>query len=158
MLAIIYKILVKMRAKSVGKDLHVNGYSLVSKTTSLGENVNFNGIRISGAGNVIIGSNFHSGKGCLILSQNHNYDFGKAIPYDDSYIKKDVIIGDNVWIGDRVIILGGVTIGEGAIIQAGSVVSCSIPALSIAGGNPAKVFKMRDEEHYYSLKRNKAFF
>lgn len=86
------------------------------------------------------------------LSQNHNYDFGKAIPYDDTYIAKDVSIGDNVWLGDRVIILGGCNIGEGAIIQAGSVVAGNIPPLAIAGGHPAKVFKYRDEEHYNILK------
>ena len=142
----------------MGSNLHVNGISIVSKTTTLGNNVNLNGIRISGIGNVKIGDNFHSGKDCLIISQNHNYDDGNAIPYDNTYIPKDVTIKDNVWIGDRVIILGGVIIGEGAIIQAGSVVTRSIPDLAIAGGHPAIVFKNRDEKHYYDLKNNQSFF
>lgn len=54
-----------------------------------------------------IGDHFHSGRDCLIISPNHNYDAGNAIPYDDTFVYKDVMIEDNVWIGDRVIILGG---------------------------------------------------
>jgi len=106
---------------------------------------------------VRIGNNFHSGPGCLIIAQNHNYDHGAAIPYDDTYIVKPVRIEDNVWIGSRVIILGDVTIGEGAIIQAGSVVTSDIAACGIAGGHPAKVFKWRDKEHYYKLKEERKF-
>ena len=54
------------------------------------------------------------------------------------------------------IILG--QIGEGAIIQGGSVVHGEIPPCAIAGGNPAKVFKYRDIEHYNKLKNEKKFF
>ena len=148
----IYTLLVKIRAKTVGEDLHVNGLSIVSNTTVLGKNVNFNGISIRGKGIVKIGDNFHSGKDIVIISQNHNYDDGTSIPYDDTVIPKDIIIEDNVWIGDRVIILGGAHICEGAIIQAGSVVIGEIPYCSIAGGHPAKVFKMRNIDHYERLK------
>lgn len=124
----------------------------VTRNTMLGENVNFNGLEISGGGSVRIGDNFHSGPDCLFITQDHNFDNGKAIPYDDTYICKDITIEDNVWIGSRVIILGGVHIGEGVIIQAGSVVTKSVPACAIAGGHPAKVFKYRDIEHYQRLK------
>lgn len=60
-------------------------------------------------------------------------------------------------VGDGLRILGDVRIGEGAIIQAGSVVVSDIPSCGIAGGHPAKVFKFRDKEHYYKLKRMKQF-
>ncbi len=33
-----------------------------------------------------------------------------------------------------------------------------IPAMAIAGGNPAKVFKYRDIEHFKELKRDGRFF
>ncbi len=92
-----------------------------------------------------------------MITQFHNYDHGKEIPYDDTYIYKDIDIGDNVWLGSRVTILGGVKIGEGVIIQAGSVVVSDIPEFSIAGGHPAKVFKKRDVEHYLRLKAQKKF-
>lgn len=129
----------------------------LSRFVHLGYNPNFNGMLVKGCGHVWFGDNFHSGQECLILTSNHNYDKGIAIPYDSTNINKDVVIEDNVWLGDRVIILGGVTIGEGAIIQAGAVVSSSIPAFAIAGGNPAKPFKKRDIEHYNRLKEQKKF-
>jgi acetyltransferase-like isoleucine patch superfamily enzyme len=133
-------------------------FSKITKNTTLGNNVNFNGMRISGLGKVLIGDNFHSGTECMIITSYHNYDQGAKIPYDDTYISKDVVIEDNVWLGSRVIVLGGVTIGEGAIIQAGSVVIKDIPAFGIAGGHPAKVFKYRDIEHYNQLKEQGLFF
>lgn len=153
----VFSYIVRRRACSCGKDLKVNNRSYVSDNTILGDNVNFNGMRISGNGKVTIGSNFHSGQNCKMITQNHNYDKGASIPYDDTYIVKEITIGDNVWIGDNVIILGGVSIGEGAIIQAGGVVVSDIPPCGIAGGNPAKVFKYRDKEHYYSLKEEKKY-
>ena len=107
---------------------------------------------------MIIGSYFHSGEDCLILAENHNYDRGKAIPYDKVRVKKAIIIEDFVWLGSRVTILPGVRIGEGAIIQAGAVVSSDIPPNAVAGGNPARVFKYRDIEHFKRLKSEKKFF
>jgi acetyltransferase-like isoleucine patch superfamily enzyme len=52
----------------------------------------------------LLGDNFHSGEDCLMITENHNYDKGKAIPYDDTYIIKDIYIEDNVCLGTRVII------------------------------------------------------
>lgn len=138
-------------AESVGSDLHVNGPTTVTERTSIGDNVLFNGMFMSGGGSISIGDNFRSGRDCMIISQNHNYDEGDAIPYDETYIYKDVDIGDNVWIGSRVIILPGVSIGEGAIIQAGSTVTTDIQRGAIAGGHPARVFGKRDMAHYEQL-------
>lgn len=148
---------IRRRAKKCGEKLYVGGKSYVTAHTSLGNNVNFNGMAIHGNGNVTIGDNFHSGTGCQIITSFHNYDHGDAIPYDTTFIDKDVIVEDNVWLGNNVIILGGVTIGEGAIVQAGSVVCKSIPPLAIAGGHPALPFRYRNKDHYYKLKAEKKF-
>jgi len=156
-LSVLYTILVKRKVKNYTEPLKVNGLSFVSRNTNLGKNVSFNGIRISGCGLVTIGDNFHSGKDCLIISENHNFNKGKKIPYDETYICKNIKIEDNVWIGDRVIILGGVNIGEGAIIQAGSVVVSDIPKYAIAGGHPAKKFAERNITHYSKLKKEGKF-
>lgn len=154
---IIFTLFVKKRAALVGKGLIVNRFSSVTSKTHLGNNVNFNGLRVIGGGNVQIGNNFHSGSGCLIMTTIHNYDNGTKIPYDETVIHKDVIIEDNVWLGINIIILPGVTISEGAIIQAGSVVTSNIPPCAIAGGHPATVFKYRNKDHYYNLKEKKQF-
>lgn len=153
----IFTSIVMRKAKSVGKECKVNHYSSVTKNTVLANNVSFNGMHITGKGNVTIGQYFHSGKSCLMLTDAHNYE-GEMIPYDDTDRVKNIVIDDFVWIGSRVIILGGVHIGEGAIIQAGAVVVHDVPAYAIAGGNPATVFKYRDKEHFIELKKKGAFF
>jgi maltose O-acetyltransferase len=52
-----------------------------------------------------------------------------------------VKIGNGCWICANVTILPGVTIGDGCVIGAGSVVSKSIPANSLAAGNPCRVIR-----------------
>ena len=50
-----------------------------------------------------------------------------------------VKIGNDVFVGAGTIILPGVEIGDRVVIGAGSVVSKSIPANSVAVGNPARI-------------------
>lgn len=139
-------------AKSIGKDFYCGGKYCVNANTVLKDYVCFNGMTVAGSGNITIGSYFHSGVECMIIAQNHKYDDGEFIPYGTEYNYKDIVIDDFVWLGSRVTILPGTHIGEGAIIQAGSVVHGEIPPCAIAGGNPAKVFKYRDIEHFNKLK------
>jgi|GraSoiStandDraft_51_1057287.scaffolds.fasta_scaffold228102_2 acetyltransferase-like isoleucine patch superfamily enzyme len=49
-----------------------------------------------------------------------------------------VRIKDDVYIGACAVILPGVTIGEGAVVSAGSVVTTSVPPMTLVQGNPAK--------------------
>lgn len=154
--SIYFKKQVEKNCESYISPLRVNGPTFISKHTTLGKNVSFNGMQIGGKGKVKIGNNFHSGVGCKILTQIHNYE-GSALPYDNKIIAKDTVIGDNVWLGDDVTIIGGITIGEGVIIQAGSVVVSDIPDYGIAGGHPARVFKSRNIEHYEKLNNKKLF-
>ena len=145
-------------AKSIGEGFYCGGFSVVSRHTIIKNHVSFNGMFINGGGNVTIGNYFHSGIECMIITQNHKYDDGELLPYGTKYNYKDVVIEDCVWLGRRVTILPGTHIGEGAIIQAGAVVHGEIPPYAIAGGNPAKVFKYRDIEHYKKLKKEGRFY
>lgn len=151
-----YPIRIRCKAARCGIGLYVGGKSYVTSNTFLGKHVCFNGMEMFGNGKIQIGNYFHSGPGCQIITSFHNYE-GEEIPYDNTFLNKDVTIGDCVWIGNNVIILGGVTIGEGAIIQAGSVVCKDIPEFAVAGGHPAVPFKTRNVEHYLKLKKEQKF-
>lgn len=50
-----------------------------------------------------------------------------------------VRIEDYAWIGSRATILKNVTIGRGAVVATGAVVTKNVEALTIVGGNPARV-------------------
>ena len=135
----------------------IGGACSFNGKTRLGQNCSFNGCKVVGQGTLTIGDNFHSGGDLLIVTSNHNFSSGSALPYDATHIVKPVSIADNVWIGERVTILPGVSIGEGAIVQAGSVVVRDVEPLAIVGGSPAQKFHERDSEHYHSLKSQSKF-
>lgn len=159
----IWKLIVRYRCYnarkiflSCGPKLYIGGKCIFHADIYLGNNCHFNGMQILGRGSVKIGDNFHSGVECMILTENHNYE-GTKIPYDRTFFYKKIVIGDNVWFGNRVLVVGNVVIGEGAIIAAGSVVTKDVPDYAIVGGNPARVIKYRNVEHYKELKEMRAF-
>lgn len=49
-----------------------------------------------------------------------------------------VHIDEDVFVGPGVIILPNVRIGRGAVVSAGSVVTTSVPAMTVVQGNPAR--------------------
>ncbi len=53
----------------------------------------------------------------------------------------DIHLEKDVWLGTGVLVCKGVTIGQGSIVAAGSVVTKSLPAGVLAGGNPAKIIR-----------------
>lgn len=80
-----------------------------------------------------------------IFSGEHSADPSTLLPFTAKLPRTQ--IGHDVWIGSNVKILSGVTIGDGCIIGAGSVVTKSISPFSIFGGVPAKLIRMRFEDH-----------
>lgn len=147
----------KLKVASYGKGLTVNYPCYFTRTTHIGEDCHFNGIRVAGAGILKIGDHFHSGIDILIITQNHNYYSPTALPYDEKDILKDVHIGHAVWLGSRVTLLPGTRLGDGVVVQAGSVVVGSVPDCAVIGGNPAKVIKYRDREKYVQLVEAKRY-
>jgi len=105
----------------------------------IGDNVGISGCTISSSLCVSIGSNVFVGSGVLITDSDA-HSIHPDLRQDRKFVvSKSITIEDNVFIGARSIVLKGVTIGEGSVIGAGSVVVKSIPRMSIAAGNPAKV-------------------
>lgn len=102
-----------------------------------------------------IGKHCSIAKGVMILlGGEHHTDWVSAYPFNNFFheaaeitghphTKGDVCIGNDVWIGMEAIILSGVTIGDGAVIAARSVVTKDVPPYAIAGGNPARIIRLR---------------
>jgi maltose O-acetyltransferase len=110
------------------------GHSLIiGDNSGLGENCRI-------GSNTVIGKNVMMAPDVIICTENHNYTKDNY----EGWVKKPVIIDDNVWIGYRAIILPGVHVGRNAIIGAGAVVTKDVPPYAIIGGVPAKVLKMRE--------------
>ncbi|HJF74812.1 MAG TPA: sugar O-acetyltransferase [Gallibacterium anatis] len=122
--------------------------------------------------NIEVGNNFFANYQCTILDSGKVsigdnvmfapnvslYTVGHPLHYqqrNQGYEQaKAIIIKDNVWIGGSCVILAGVTIGENSVIGAGSVVTKSIPANSLAFGNPCRVIREindQDRKQYQQL-------
>ena len=89
---------------------------------------------------VSIGNGVQIGIGTLILAHIHGLP-PKASELD-GYVS--VRIDDEANIGPRAIILPHVSIGRGAVVTAGSVVSRSVPPLTVVQGNPARPIARSD--------------
>ena len=113
-------------------------YTDCGKNIKIGKNVFINACcRFQDQGGIEIGDGSLIGHNTTIATLNHDFN-----PAKRQYLTpRPVKIGKNVWIGSDCTILPEVEIGDGAIIGAGSVVTKSIPANTIAVGNPARVIK-----------------
>jgi len=83
---------------------------------------------------ISIGNGVQIGMRSTIIAHYHG-----LLPKDEDlqdYVS--VRIEDDVSIGAGVIILPNVTIGHGSVVTAGSVVTSSVPPLTVVQGNPAK--------------------
>lgn len=115
----------------------------------IGDDCGFSGTTICAARRVRIGHRCLFGADVLVFDtdfHNHAPEGRRYAAPDWDAISRPVVIGNDVFVGARAIITKGVTIGDGAIVAAGSVVLGDVPANSIAGGNPARVLRMLDND------------
>jgi len=109
----------------------------------IGENTRIHGTCIHAFQSIVIGRNCLIAANCQIIDGNgHDLSFpdvsNRIMTFGSS---RPVVIEDDVWIGANTIILPGTRIGRGSVVSASSVVASDIPAMVVAGGNPAKVIK-----------------
>lgn len=79
------------------------------------------------------------GDNCTITTKAHILAHDASTKKHLGYTKiGQVSIGNSVFVGANVTILPNVMIGDNSIIAAGSVVTKSVPANEVWGGNPAK--------------------
>lgn len=149
----------RSQCASTGRHIGISCFCRVSSAAEvhIGDFFHSNGLRVSGSGKLLVGNHFHSGENCMIMLGSHDYDTGEAIPYGLKFASKTVTIGDFVWMGTNSSIVGNVTVGDGAIIGYGAVVVKDVPPLAIVGGNPAKILKYRDRNHFETLLKEGKF-
>ena len=105
-----------------------------------GSDVTINrGVYIDARAGVSVGNNATIAHECRIYTLGHDID-------DPSFQSKGaaVSIGNHAVLFAGVKVMPGVTVGEGAVIFPYSVVTKSIPAGEVWGGNPAKKIRERD--------------
>ena len=113
-------------------------YTDFGKNITIGKDVFINsGCRFQDQGGIVIGDGSLIGHNVVLATINH--DLSPANDRKNHYAP--ITIGKHVWIGSNATVLPGVTIGDWAVVAAGAVVTKDIPALTVAGGVPAKVLK-----------------
>ena len=103
---------------------------------SIGDRCGFSGVSIVSSCSVTMGNDVLCGANVQIGDRNDHEDIYP------SFEPLPVTIGNHVWIGMNSVVMRGVSIGDNTIIGANSVVTKSIPANTIAVGNPCKVIKI----------------
>lgn len=93
----------------------------------------------SGQAGIVIGDDCFLSPNVVITPGTHRYRRMDVPIIRQGMDSKGIHIGDDVWVGANCTILDGAAIGKGSIVSPNSVVGGSIPAFSIATGNPAKV-------------------
>ncbi|OUJ70874.1 sugar O-acetyltransferase [Hymenobacter crusticola] len=88
---------------------------------------------------VTIGDDVFVAPNVVISTAGHPVEAGPRVAGWE--FAKPITIGSKVWLGTGVLVMPGVTIGDNAVIGAGSVVTRSIPANSVAVGNPCRVIR-----------------
>jgi acetyltransferase-like isoleucine patch superfamily enzyme len=94
---------------------------------------------LAGSERVVIGDRVSiAPRVTLVLSSHPNRS--RIRPFAPT-ARGDITIEADAWIGAGAVILPGVRIGRGAVVGAGSVVTESVPPLSVAAGQPARVLR-----------------
>jgi len=90
---------------------------------------------------VYIGDRVCLSQGVYICTGNHNY---RKETFDLEL--KNIIIEDDCWIAAKSIIAPGTIMKRGSVASLGSLISGNIEEYGIYKGNPAKLFKKRNDK------------
>lgn len=115
----------------------------------IGNHCGISNVAFTCANRIVVEDNVLLGSGCKIYDTDfHALDYSERIKgnYPGAPIKTaPIYIEEGVFIGAGSFVLKGVTIGARSIIGAGSVVTKSIPAGEVWGGNPARFIRKVNE-------------
>jgi acetyltransferase-like isoleucine patch superfamily enzyme len=132
-----------LRSNQVGLSFRTAISVASGARVTIGDNVGISNSLIYAWKSITIEKDVLIGGGCQIFDTDfHSISYEARVHQGDKEAKTaEVIIREGSFIGASSIILKGVEIGPRSIVAAGSVVSRSIPADEVWGGNPAKFIK-----------------
>jgi acetyltransferase-like isoleucine patch superfamily enzyme len=134
---------------SIGENTKIRPHVLLDGrhgSISIGSNSSINdNCVIYGMGGLVIGNDVRIAAHTVIVSGNHNFDDPDTPIRLQGVTFAPISVGDDTWIAANVTILAGVEIGNGCVVGAGAVVTKSLPAYSIAVGNPARIIRKRGQ-------------
>jgi putative colanic acid biosynthesis acetyltransferase WcaF len=87
---------------------------------------------------ITIGSHCCISQRAFLCAGNHNFR-RPEMPYRN----EPITVEDGAWVGAQVFVAPGVTVRTEAVITAGSVVTRSLPAAMVCGGNPCSPLRPR---------------
>ncbi|HUV58664.1 MAG TPA: acyltransferase [Desulfatiglandales bacterium] len=106
----------------------------------VGSYCGFSGTVIGCAKKIVLEENVRCGANTLITDTDWHSEDPRTGP------DKPVTIKKGAWLGFDVTVLKGVTIGENTLVAARSLVTHSLPDNVIAGGMPAKILKVKNQD------------
>jgi acetyltransferase-like isoleucine patch superfamily enzyme len=127
----------------LGDDSYIAAHAYVTGELDTGSHCTLNPFTTV-RGNVVLGQGVRIGAHTSLLGFNHSMAPDRPV-FRQPLTSRGIRVGDDVWIGSHVIVVDGVTIGDHCVIGAGAVVTRSLPAWSVAAGNPARVLRDRRE-------------
>ena len=133
----------KSNIKHIGENCMISHNFFVMSPDKLviKDNVSFGrGVRIMGAGDVMIGEDTMIANGVTILTTTHD---SRAEKMKGTGMHKAVTIGQDCWIGANATILPGVTIYDNSIVGAGAVVVKDVMDCEVVVSPYAKVVRKR---------------
>jgi maltose O-acetyltransferase len=133
-------------AVGAGSSVHMGCFITGNNITIGAHSVINRNCYLDGRGELCIGDNVSIGPECYLLSMTHEVNSSDFAP-----LRKKTVVGDYVWTGARVLLLPGVEMQRGSVAGAGAVVTRSVDARVIVGGNPARALGERTSELSYSL-------
>lgn len=129
-------------ANPIGGDTKTIIYVEKSAKLLIGNGVKISNTTFFAKCSIEVGERTYIGGGARIYDSDFHSIYPEYRLNGNTHIlSAPVVIGKRVFIGSNVQILKGVIIGDDCVVGAGSVVTKSIPAGQIWGGNPAKFIK-----------------